>query len=70
MFNSRDVDKARWRRRRCTSCGHRYSTYEIHADEYERIQKLQVDVAEVESVIAILDAIKIQFGDSNGHRQR
>lgn len=28
---------------------------------------MKVDVAQVESVIAILDAIKTQFGDINGH---
>lgn len=59
VIDSRDEESARRRRRKCDSCGHRYSTYEIHAEEYNRIRKL-------EPVITALQAIIGQFGVSNG----
>lgn len=68
VFNSRDVNQARWRRRRCMKCGHRYSTYEIHAEEYERLQ--QVDVNKIDAAITVLNTIKTQLGDSNGNSER
>lgn len=67
VIDSRDEETARRRRRQCDNCNHRYSTYEIHADEYNRIRKLKVDAAQIEPVIATLRAIVTQFGDTNGN---
>lgn len=67
VFNSRDVNGARWRRRRCVQCGHRYSTYEIHAKEYERLKR--IDVSQIDAAITVLRTIKTQLGECNGHRQ-
>jgi transcriptional regulator NrdR family protein len=67
VIDSRDTDEARRRRRVCLHCGHRYTTYEIHAAAYERLQMLKVDIEKVESVIVSLTAIKEQFGEPNGH---
>lgn len=59
VLDSRDEETARRRRRQCDNCHHRYTTYEIHADEYNRIRKL-------EPVIATLIATANQFGATNG----
>lgn len=68
VIDSRDdVKGAKRRRRCCDDCGHRYTTYEIHADEFKRIRP-SVNARELDTVIATLRAIKVQFGGSNGHR--
>lgn len=61
--------RARRRRYHCSSCGQNFSTYEIPAAVYERLVATRVNIVEIESVIAVLRAIKVQFGESNGHRQ-
>lgn len=66
VIDSRDEESARRRRRKCDSCGHRYTTYEIHAEEYNRIRKLKVEAARIEPVIETLRAIATQFGATNG----
>lgn len=67
VIDSRDEESARRRRRQCDKCKHRYTTYEIHADEYNRIRRLKVNVAQIEPVIATLRAIVTQFGEDNGN---
>lgn len=62
VVDSRDEETARRRRRQCDSCHHRYTTYEIHADEFNRIRKL-------EPVITTLRAVLNQFGATNGTSQ-
>lgn len=66
VVDSRDEELARRRRRQCNICKHRYTTYEIHADEYNRIRRLKVDAARIEPVISTLQAIVDQFGATNG----
>ena len=29
-----------WRRRECAECGYRYTTYEVFADRYKRLEKM------------------------------
>jgi hypothetical protein len=65
VIDSRDVFEARRRRRECLRCKHRYSTYEIHAEHYNRVV---ANLAQVDSIMETLRA-KVQPGDSNGHRQ-
>ena len=46
IINSRkpDVDRVR-RRRECTACGHRFTTWEIEADELKRLEARKHDAA-------------------------
>lgn len=69
VTDSRDGIDARRRRRECYICKHRYTTYEIHAEQYDKLQTLRVDTEQFDSIIATLRAIKVQFGESNGHRK-
>ena len=66
VIDSRDTDDARRRRRICLTCKHRYTTYEIHAAAYERLQTVKIDITNIESMIVSLRALKEQFGDRNG----
>lgn len=70
VYDSRNnkVSNARRRRYQCAKCGHRYTTYEIPAEVYERVKSMRIDAAKFDTVITQLRAIKVQFGDSNGHR--
>jgi transcriptional regulator NrdR family protein len=67
VIDSRDGETSRRRRRECLSCKHRYSTYEIHAAEYDRLQVLKIDLGQINAAITTLRAIKLQFEGSNGH---
>ena len=67
VIDSRDGETARRRRRKCNSCLHRYTTYEIHSAEYERLQALNLNTRQFDLVIATLQTLKAQFGASNGH---
>lgn len=70
VIDSRDNhrDKVRRRRHECEHCQQRFTTYEITAAEYEKIQALRVKQSDLDKMIAFLRAIKAQFGDSNGHQ--
>lgn len=62
------ANKTRRRRYECEECRGRFSTYEISASDYERLRAIKVNPVEIDTVIAALRAIKVQFGDTNGHR--
>ena len=68
VINSRyDIEKHTRRRRYiCNRCQHRFTTYEITVEEYEKIQAVKINPAQFDSVIASLRAIKVQFGARNG----
>lgn len=66
VIDSRDGESARRRRRECLTCKHRYSTYEIHAEEYDKLRAFKIDLGQIESAISSLRTIKLQFGGSNG----
>lgn len=66
VVDSRGQSNTRRRRYQCVGCERRYSTYEIPANEYEKIRTLKVDVNQFDQVIASLRAIKTQFGETNG----
>ena len=62
-----EVNNARRRRYECNRCRHRYTTYEIPGEDYERLQTVKLDISQIDSVIAVLRMIKVQFnGESNG----
>lgn len=69
VIDSRDGEDARRRRRKCNKCSHRYTTYEIHAKNYERMRRFRVDVRQIDSAIATLHEIREQIGTTNGHHQ-
>lgn len=66
-----EASNARRRRHQCNNCGYRYTTYEVPAEEYEKLQTIKMDVSQIDSVIAVLRMIKTQFRENggNGHRQ-
>jgi transcriptional regulator NrdR family protein len=69
--NMRDGGLARRRRNECKSCKFHFTTYEVLAEEYEKMLTMRVDAKEFESVISQLRAIKAQFGGSaNGNNNR
>lgn len=47
-----EVGNARRRRHQCNNCGYRYTTYEVPAEEYEKLQTIKMDVSQIDSVIA------------------
>jgi transcriptional regulator NrdR family protein len=63
-----EILEARRRRHQCNRCGHRYTTYEVAAGEYEKMLATKVDGAEFEAVIAALRAIKVRFGGDGGEK--
>lgn len=69
VIDSRDGEDARRRRRQCNECKFRYSTYEIHAKDYERMRALQVDVKQLDSAISTLQEIKAYLSNSNGYHK-
>lgn len=66
VIDSRDGETARRRRRECLRCKNRYSTYEIHAEEYDKLQMVKIDAGQIDAAITALQAIKAQYGGSNG----
>lgn len=62
----RAVPNTRRRRYECWSCETRFSTYEITVAEYEKVQAMRVNTAQIEATIATLRVIKAQFGSGNG----
>lgn len=69
VIDWRDGEDARRRRRKCNKCSHRYTTYEIHAKDYERMRRLNVDVRQIDSAIATLHEIREQIGATNEHHE-
>jgi transcriptional regulator NrdR family protein len=56
----------RRRRYQCWECDARFSTYEISATEYEKVQAMAINTTQIDATIATLRAIKAQFGERNG----
>jgi transcriptional regulator NrdR family protein len=56
----------RRRRYQCWKCDARFSTYEISAVEYEKVQSMAINTTQIDSTIATLRSIKAQFGGRNG----
>jgi len=68
VIESRHIAEAKVRRRRyeCESCEGRFTTYEITADEYERVQVVKVGLAKVGVAITALNVIRAELGGANG----
>lgn len=54
------------RRRRCGSCAHRWTTYEISGRLYERLFEVHDALREVQGLIDILDAVKCKIANIVG----
>lgn len=65
VVDSRDnpVDRSRRRRHECYHCERRFTTYEIPSDEYERFRTMRINPRDLEKVITVLRAIKVQFSE-------
>jgi transcriptional regulator NrdR family protein len=68
VIDSRNSGNHRRRRHKCKECQKRFTTYEVSAEELERLKAIKINEAEIDSVIATLRALKVRFGDSNGYR--
>ena len=66
VIDSREDDDVRRRRYVCESCDLRFSTYEISAVEYEKVQAMRINTKKIDATIATLQVIKAQFGATNG----
>jgi transcriptional regulator NrdR family protein len=68
VIETRNSGNRRRRRHECQKCQKRFTTYEISAEEIEKLKAVKVNEAEIDSVIETLRALKVRFGGSNGHR--
>lgn len=70
VIDSRQEGETRRRRHLCGQCSHRFTTYEISAELYDKIRAVSVDISQFDSVIAFLRKMKVQFGKehTNGNR--
>jgi transcriptional regulator NrdR family protein len=69
VIDSRDHPERELRRRRhsCGNCGERFTTYEIMAAEYDKIQAVEIDITKFDDVIAALRSIKVQFSENRNN---
>ena len=58
----------RRRRYRCWKCGTRFSTYEISAAEWEKVQAMRINTEKIDATIATLRMIKARFSDNGNNR--
>jgi transcriptional regulator NrdR family protein len=58
VVDSRQEDEKRRRRHRCRSCNLRFTTYEITAEEYERLQSVKVNVSAIRGAIQALRVVE------------
>jgi hypothetical protein len=58
VIDSRSLTDGRRRRHRCKVCDTRFTTYEITAAEYDRLQSLAVDAKVVKAAIRALRVVE------------
>lgn len=58
---------ARRRRHECKECESHYTTYEVHAEEYELMQVVRANVGKIDATVAALLVIKGELGGENGN---
>lgn len=56
--DSRQEEEKRRRRYRCRECDARFTTYEITADEYERLQSVKVNLSAIRGAIKALQVVE------------
>jgi transcriptional regulator NrdR family protein len=58
VIDSRQEEHRRSRRHRCRNCDARFTTYEITADEYERLQSVKVNMGAIRGAIQALQVVE------------
>jgi transcriptional regulator NrdR family protein len=58
VINSREEENRRYRRYRCRTCDARFTTYEITAEEYERLQSVKVNIGAIRGAIQALQVVE------------
>lgn len=58
VIDSRAMVDGRRRRHRCKMCDARFTTYEITADEYNRLQALVIDMTAIKTALKALRAVE------------
>lgn len=58
VIDSRQEEDRRYRRHRCRKCNARFTTYEITADEYERLQSVKVNMSAIRGAIQALRVVE------------
>ena len=62
VIDSRQDGQKRRRRHRCRTCSKRFTTYEITADEYDRLQSVKVNMAAIKEAIRALEVVQGAVG--------
>lgn len=58
VVDSRQEEGKRYRRHRCRICNTRFTTYEITAEEYERLQSVKVNMSAIRGAIQALQVVE------------
>lgn len=67
VVDSRQEEEKRRRRHACNKCKKRFTTYEITADEYDRLQSVKINMGAIRSAIQALQVVsKAVNGDQSG----
>jgi hypothetical protein len=61
VIDSRQDENKRRRRHRCRRCAKRFTTFEITADEYDRLLSVRVNLAAIRSAIEALRVVEKSF---------
>lgn len=67
VINSREKEEYTYRRRECVYCGNRFTTAEIHIEEYERLksnrEKLQCSIERLNCAADAMNGLLIGLKD-------
>lgn len=58
VIDSRQEDEKRRRRHRCRQCELRFTTFEITAEEYDRLLSVKVNMSAIRSAIQALRVVE------------
>jgi transcriptional regulator NrdR family protein len=58
VIDSRQDDEKRRRRHVCRRCNTRFTTYEITADEYDRLQSVKINMSAIREAIKALQVVE------------
>lgn len=58
VIDSRQEEDRRRRRHKCRACNQRFTTFEITADEYERLQSVKINMSAIRKAISALQVVQ------------
>lgn len=61
VIETNQVGTVRRRRNKCNSCGHRYTTYEIHQDEYKKLEESHNTLTKIMALLQVDQPSKEQM---------